>query len=95
MYWTRLEQIDADLKRLEALNRAVGQAPENADLRHEAATICLRNGQEQEALRWLSGALQVSPQYRPAHQALAEYYERHSKPERAAYHRRLASSGPG
>jgi tetratricopeptide (TPR) repeat protein len=70
---TRLEQIDADLQRLEVLNRAIGQAPQNAALRYEAALICLRNGQEQEGLRWLKGALQVDPQYRPAQQALADY----------------------
>jgi tetratricopeptide (TPR) repeat protein len=72
MYWTRLERIDADLKRLEALNRAIGQAPDDADLRQEAAIICLRNGQEQEALRWWAGALQVNPQSQPTHQDLAE-----------------------
>lgn len=86
--WTRLERIDADLKRLETLNRAVGQAPENAGPRHEAGVICLRNGQEREALRWLTGALQVNPQHRPTHQVLADYYERDGKPERAAYHRK-------
>jgi tetratricopeptide (TPR) repeat protein len=74
-YRARLERIDADLKRLEAVNRAVGRAPDDASLRHEAALICLRYGQEQEALRWLTGALQVNPQYRPAYQTLANYYE--------------------
>jgi predicted Zn-dependent protease len=52
-FGTRLRQIDADLQRLEELNRALGQTPENAALRYEAGTICLRNGQEQEGLRWL------------------------------------------
>jgi tetratricopeptide (TPR) repeat protein len=91
VYWTRLERIDADLERLEVLNRAVGQAPENAVLRHEAGVICLRNGQEQEGLRWLAGALQVDPQYRPTHQVLAAYYQRTGKPDRAAHHQQLAS----
>jgi tetratricopeptide (TPR) repeat protein len=70
---THLDQIDADLQRLEALNRAVAQAPQNAALRYEAALICLRNGQEQEGLRWLKGALQVDPHYRPAQHVLAQY----------------------
>jgi tetratricopeptide (TPR) repeat protein len=63
---TRLERIDADLQRLEVLNRAVRQAPANAALRYQAGIICLRNGQEQEGRRWLKGALLVDPQYRPA-----------------------------
>jgi Flp pilus assembly protein TadD len=79
VYWTRLKRIDDDLKRLEALNRAIGQAPQDADLRQEAGIICLRNGQEQEAQRWWTGALQVNPQYQPTHQALTEYDERAGK----------------
>jgi tetratricopeptide (TPR) repeat protein len=90
VYRTRLDRIDADLQRLEALNRALGQAPENASLRHEAGGICLRNGQEEEGLRWLTGALQIDPHYQPTHQALVDYYERTGKPDRAAHHRRLA-----
>jgi Tfp pilus assembly protein PilF len=90
-YRVRLERIDEDLKRLEALNSLVDRRPEDASLRYEAGVICLRSGQEQEALRWLIGALQADPQYRPAHLAVADCYERTGQPEWAAYHRCLAS----
>jgi Tfp pilus assembly protein PilF len=55
--------------------------------RVEAARICMRNGQEQEGLRWLFGALQINPNHQPAHDALADYYERHGDTERARAHR--------
>ncbi len=89
-YQNQLKQIDADLKRLHELNQAVGKEPQNPALRHEAALICLRNGQDREALRWLTGALQVDPQHRPTHQTLADYYQRAGNSELAALHRQLA-----
>jgi tetratricopeptide (TPR) repeat protein len=91
VYRMRLERIEADLRRLEALNRAVGQAPESACLRHEAGVICLRNGQEREGLRWLTGALQVEPFHGPTHQALADLFESTGQPDLGVHHRRLAS----
>jgi Tfp pilus assembly protein PilF len=52
--------------------------------------ICLGNGQAQEGLRWLSGALQIDPQHGPTHQALADYYEKAGEPDLAARHRQQA-----
>ena len=62
-------------------------------LRCEAGLLCLHNGQDREAARWLTGALQLDPNYAPAHEGLAEYYERAGDPERAAEHRRRAAAG--
>ncbi len=89
-YAERLKRLEADLKRLEEVYKKMRQAPDDAGLRYEAGAICLRNGQDQEALRWLTGALQVDPSYAPAHQALAEYYDRVGQPELAAKHRQAA-----
>ncbi len=90
VYEAKGKQIEADLKRLDELNRLVAEAPGNAALRHEAGTLCLRHGQDQEALRWFSGALQQDPRHRPTHRALAEYYQRADRPRMAEHHRRLA-----
>jgi Tfp pilus assembly protein PilF len=70
------------------------KSPRDPALRVEAAAIFLRSGEEQEGLRWLDMALHLDGGYRPAHQALADYFERHGQPERAAHHRRLARAQP-
>lgn len=88
----RLRRIDADLERLADLNHRIAKAPRDPAPRCEAGLICLRNGQDQEGLRWLTGALQQAPAHKPSHQALAEYYERTDNREQAERHRRLAGS---
>jgi predicted Zn-dependent protease len=93
-YFHKTEQIEADLKRLkEEVYPLVFKNRSDPAPRVEAAVICMRNGQEQEGLRWLSGALQINPNHRLAHDALAEYYERHGETERARAHR-LKGSNP-
>jgi tetratricopeptide (TPR) repeat protein len=92
--WTgRLNSIDADLSRLKEVMRATTTDPTNPALRHEAGAIFLRNGQEELGLRWLAYALRQNPNYRPTHELLAEYFEKHDQPDVAAAHRRLAGQG--
>jgi predicted Zn-dependent protease len=91
-YAARLGRIEEEMKRLEAVYKKMSQSPNDAGLRCEAGVICLRNGQDDEALRWLTGALQLDPAYAPAHETLAEYYERNGQPALAARHRRLAGA---
>jgi tetratricopeptide (TPR) repeat protein len=92
-YLARLRAIDADLERLKAVAREVVETPRDPSLRYEAGTILLRNGQDQEGLRWLTSVLHEDPRHQPTHQALADYYERVGKADLAAQHRRLGS-GP-
>jgi Tfp pilus assembly protein PilF len=92
-YATRLQHIEREMKRLEEVYKKMTQTPNDVSLRHEAGVICLNNGQDSEALRWLTGALQLDPSYAPAHASLAEYYERTGQPTLAARHRRLAGGG--
>ncbi len=66
------QEIQQDLTRLEKVFEAVIKTPDDAAPRVEAGRICLRNGQFQEAARWLQGALQLAPQSAEAHAALAE-----------------------
>lgn len=91
----RLDRLADDMKRLDhLLTHEVQRAPNNPALRCEAGSIFLRNGQEQEGLRWLGLALQCDPQDGPTHQAFADYYRSKGQTERAAYHRRLANLAP-
>jgi Tfp pilus assembly protein PilF len=92
-YQAARERIESDLKRLEAVFGRVTKSPHDPAPRLEAGLICLRNGQEEEAERWLLSALQQDPRNQQAHAALADYYERTGKPDLAADHRRQAQAG--
>lgn len=92
-YLDRMNQIDEDLNRLNAVSQQAMDSPHDPSLRYEAGIILLRNGQEQDGLRWLIRALHEDPRHQPTHAALADYYERIGKADLAAYHRRL-SKGP-
>ena len=86
----RADQIDRDRKQLFRLYPKAMSSAQDPAPRLELSRICLRNGQEKEALRWLMGALQIAPDHRPTHQALADYYQERGDTERAEYHRRRA-----
>jgi len=89
----RFERADADIKRLAQLTKEVLRSPRDAVLRCEGGIILLHNGEEQEGVRWLQLALRYDPEYRPAHAALADYYQRGGNPDLAAHHRQLAEAG--
>jgi predicted Zn-dependent protease len=92
--WTaRLDRIDDDLKRINEVMRTIHAKPNDPAPRHEAGAILLRNGQEREGLRWLENALQQDPNYRPTHEIMADYFEKHGQPAEAAQHRRRAGQG--
>jgi tetratricopeptide (TPR) repeat protein len=71
-YRARFRQAENDLNRLAELTSLVAARPDDAGLRYEAGLICRRNGQAEEAVRWLTGALQVDPGHGPSRRALAE-----------------------
>jgi tetratricopeptide (TPR) repeat protein len=82
-----LEDIDADLARLDRLKKAVQKAPHDASLRCEMGQILLRNHQEREGLRWFASALKEDPHHAATRAALTEYYQQaasHSAAELAA-----------
>jgi Flp pilus assembly protein TadD len=86
----RLDRITADFQRAADVARLVAAEPKDPALRNEMGMLLLRNGQEQEGLRWLDTALRVDPQHRPTHATLADYFERRGHPQEAARHRALA-----
>lgn len=87
----RLEALNKDIGRLDWLVQAIARDPEDAALRHEAGTIALRLGRNDDGLRWLRSALRGSGDHRPTHTALAEYFAQLGDP-RAEAHRRLAQA---
>ena len=52
--------------------------------------ICLRNGQTSEGLRWLLGALELAPNDKLTHAALADYYTSPGDLNLSAIHRQRA-----
>ena len=79
-----------DLNRLAQLTRELMKSARDPSRCAEVGMILLRNGHDQEGLRWLSSVLQENPGHRPTHAALADYYERSGNPLLAARHRQLA-----
>jgi len=69
----QVELIDANLKRLDRLTKAVLQSPGDAGLRCQVGLLFLENGEEQEGVRWLQGALTIDPHCQEAQRALAEH----------------------
>jgi predicted Zn-dependent protease len=86
----RIRRSKADRQELVRLTRQVQATPGDADLRCRVAELFLEFGEDDEGLRWLFVTLQARPDHRPSHRILADYYEKHGHPERAAEHRRLA-----
>jgi predicted Zn-dependent protease len=85
----KLKCTEADLDQLRSLLRKTGKDADDPSLPCEVGQILLRNGQESAGVRWLQRALARNPGYVPAHQALADYYERTGNAEQAAVHRRV------
>lgn len=87
------KKIEADLILLEKTLAEMSKVPNDPKPRREAGMICMRNGQFSEALRWLSGALELAPKDRVTHQLLAEYYASQGDKDRALYHQLESNSG--
>jgi tetratricopeptide (TPR) repeat protein len=91
----RLKRLEEDERRMGEIARELLRRPHDAALRCEGGMIFLRNGMSEDGLDWLRTALHEDPGHRPAHVALAEYYEEHARPDLAAPHRALAQQQGG
>jgi Tfp pilus assembly protein PilF len=87
----RLEQLKKCHRRLREITEfEMPRRPYDPALTGEIGVLNLRLGQPDLGRRWLLLALSLDANYRPAHAALAEYYEKQGDSERAAFHHRLA-----
>jgi Tfp pilus assembly protein PilF len=75
---------------MDDLLKVVVKVPRDPDPRRELGTICLRNGQTAEGLRWLQGALEVAPADKETHAVLADFYEGQGDLKWSLYHRQRA-----
>jgi tetratricopeptide (TPR) repeat protein len=71
-----LKQREEDVERFnDIVTREMVQRPHDPALHCTLGRLLLRLHQNEEGLRWLHSALAQDPQYGPARQALAEYYQ--------------------
>jgi tetratricopeptide (TPR) repeat protein len=83
------EEVKEQTERLgELRSRKMAEQPLDPVLHYEMGVLLLRTGQQSAGEGWLLNALALDPAYRPAHAALAEYYERQGETAKAAEHRR-------
>jgi predicted Zn-dependent protease len=68
--------------------------PHDKALACELGTLLVQLGYDDMGKTWLQTALLEDPQYRPAHLALAAFYEAHHDPELADEHRLQAAASP-
>lgn len=88
----RWRRCDQDLRQAGLLARRIGEQPWDPDLRQQLGELFLRNGRNTEGLRWLHSALEIRPDHLASHRTLAEYHERHGRPDLAAPHRQFLSA---
>jgi tetratricopeptide (TPR) repeat protein len=93
-YQRRQSELQALTQQLDEARKQAVQEPNSADRRYKAGDLCLRLGEEDEAVRWFESALLIDADHQPTHQALAEWYHKHGDVRRAQEHRRKAAT-PG
>ncbi len=86
----RVEHQKQQEKLVERLLLRLENDRKSASLRYESGMVYLRNQVHEMALHWFRAALQIDPEHRPTHQALAEYYQRQGDDRAAKYHRQRA-----
>lgn len=91
------DRVMAEANRLRDVaisNEAIKSQPDNLDLKVRLAEELLRDGYVADGVSLLDAVLKQSPNYAPAHLALATHYEKQGQSELAAKHRRLAGKRP-
>ena len=74
----------------ELQSRKLAERPLDPALHYEMGVLFLRTGYPAEGEAWLKSALELDPNYAPAHAALADRYGQAGDAARAAEHRARA-----
>lgn len=89
------EKVKDRAERLgELTSRKLSEQPLDPALHHEMGVLLLQGGNQTAGETWLLSAINLDPQYAPAHRALAEHYARKGDRNREAEHRRLGEREP-
>jgi tetratricopeptide (TPR) repeat protein len=91
----RAEKLRERRQRLNEIStRLLSTRPHDPALHYEYAMILIELGEKELGAKWLSSALHEDSNYKPAHAALADYYESIGQTEKAKEERDLAKGGP-
>lgn len=74
------------------LQARVEKQPANTNLRYELGVTLMENNRQSDGVVWLQSVIQLQPDHRLAHLALADYYTKRADAEVANHHRRAATS---
>jgi len=86
-----VDQLKERVERVgELISSKISMRPHDPALHVELAILFIKLGQPENGRGWLLRALQKDPAFRPAHAALADYYDQAGNVEQAAYHRERA-----
>jgi predicted Zn-dependent protease len=89
----RAQRLKDDRERLaELTTRHMSERPHDPAIHCELGTLLIRTGHAETGLLWLHSALRQDANYRPAHTALADFYQAKGDTDRAAYHRQRAQA---
>ena len=78
---------DRDERFTELTTRQMNLRPRDPALHCEVGRLYLERGNKAAGEAWLLSALRLDPHYRPAHEALAQFYHEQGDEAKAAYHR--------
>lgn len=88
----KAEEVKERAERVvELRSRKLAEQPLDPALHVEMGTLLTRTGHADAGARWMLSALTLDPDFRPAHAALAEHYDKVGDKARAADHRRAAT----
>lgn len=87
-YQEKADRILAERKRMSELGDRIRETPNDPDPRSELGRLLLQVGKQREGVHWLRTALEKDPKYRPAHEALAQFFESVNAVNEALLHRR-------
>jgi Flp pilus assembly protein TadD len=88
--YVAIKQLETDNERITALISGPLQTrPNDPSIHHEIGMVALRGGLKNEAMRWLTSALNVDPNHLPTHRTLTELYYELDNPILAARHRAI------
>jgi tetratricopeptide (TPR) repeat protein len=87
----KLLKVQKNVERLiEISTREMAKTPNDPALHTELGNLMITLAQEELGERWLLSALQKDPNYGPAHQSLADFYEKKGDRSKARQHREMA-----
>jgi len=89
VHFDYVAEAEESIAQMERRLRVVLDRPEDVEVRHEIGLTLLKYGSPDDGVKWLLTALELQPDHKPTHQALAAYYASLGDWENAEVHRRL------